>query len=85
MQDAAAWVTVKVCPAIVAEPLRDVVAVLAATLIATVPLPEPLAPLVTVSHDAVLDALHAQPAGAVTPTLVDSPAAIAFALVGVIA
>ena len=41
--------------------------VLAAALNATVPLPLPLAPPVTVSHDVLLlTPVHAQPAGAVT-------------------
>ena len=61
----------KVWPAIVAVPLRDDVAVLAATDSATVPLPEPFAPLVIVSHDALLVAVQAQPARLVTDTLVD--------------
>ncbi len=47
----------------VAVPVRALVAVLAATARATVPLPLPLAPLVTVIHDAVLVAVHAQPSG----------------------
>ena len=38
---------------------------------ATVPLPEPFAPLVIVSHDALLVAVQAQPARLVTDTLVD--------------
>ena len=37
------------------------------------PLPLPLAPLVTVIHEAVLAAVHAQPAGLVTATLSASP------------
>ena len=69
----------------VAVPARAVVAVLAATARATVPLPLPLAPLVTVSHDAVLAAVHAQPAGLVTVTLSASPAATAVAAPGLIA
>jgi hypothetical protein len=66
-------------------PVREVVAVLAAMLIATVPLPLPFAPLVTVIHDAGLDALHAQPLGLVTATLADCPAATALELAGLIA
>jgi hypothetical protein len=66
-------------------PVREVVAVLAATVIATVPLPLPLAPLVTVIQDVGLEAVHAQPFGLVTATLVDSPAATALAVVGLIA
>ena len=61
MHAAAAWLTVYVWPAMVAVPVRGVVTVLAATVRATVPLPLPLAPLVTVIHDAVLAAVHAQP------------------------
>jgi hypothetical protein len=78
------WVTVKVWPAIVAVPVREVVAVLAAMLIVTVPLPTPLTPSVTLIHDVALDALHAQPPGLVTATLVRSPAATTVALVGLI-
>ena len=52
---------------------------------ATVPLPLPLAPLVTVIHDAVLAAVQAQPAGLVTATLAASPAATAVAEPGLMA
>ena len=45
-QDAAAWVTVNVAPAIVSVPVRLDATVFAATLNPTVPLPEPVAPLV---------------------------------------
>ena len=82
MQGAAACVTVNVWPAIVAVVVREVVAVFAATLSATVPLPLPLAPLVTVNHEAALDAVQAQPLNDVTATLVDCPAAAALKLVG---
>ena len=57
-----------VCPAIVIVPLRDDVPVFAETEEATVPLPEPVAPLVMVIQLAALDAVHAQPVDAVTPT-----------------
>jgi hypothetical protein len=67
-------VTVKVLPAIVSVPLREDVVVAAATAKATVPLPEPEAPPVTDSHDALLTALHAQPEPAVTATLPLPPA-----------
>jgi hypothetical protein len=77
--------TEKVWPAMVAVPVRAVVEVLAATSSETVPSPLPLAPLVTVSHDAVLVAVHAQPDGLVTVTLSDSPAATALAVAGLIA
>jgi hypothetical protein len=82
---AAAWLTVKVAPAIVKVPLREVVAVFAAALIPTVPLPLPLAPEVTLSHVSLLAAVHAQPAPAVTPTLPVPPAAVIAWLVGLIA
>ena len=49
--------------------MRDAVAGLAATLYETVPLPLPLAPAVTVIHAALLVAVHAQPAPAVTVTV----------------
>ena len=74
VQGAALWVTVKVCPAMVTVPVRAVVAVFAATLMVTVPLPEPVAPAVTPIHEAALVAAQVQPAVVVTPTLVDSPA-----------
>jgi hypothetical protein len=64
--DAAAWLTVKTFPAISNVPLRVDVKALAAMLNATEPLPVPLAPLVTVIHEAPLTAF--QPHVAVTPT-----------------
>jgi hypothetical protein len=67
-------VTLNVWPAMVTSPLRCVEAVLAATDIETVPLPLPLAPAVTVSHAAPLDAVHAHPVSAVTEALVVAPA-----------
>lgn len=51
---------------------------LAATVRATVPLPLPLAPLLTVIQDALLDAVQPQPAGASTPTVAGPPAALTF-------
>src|SRR5262245_46646850 len=55
-------------------PERGAVVVLAATEYETVPLPLPLAPLVTPSHAAPVVAVHGQPATAVTVTLpVDVP------------
>ena len=72
----------KVWPAIVAVPVREVVAVFAATLIVTLPLPLPFVPLAIVSHDALLVAVHAQPARLVTATTGLSPAAGALKLVG---
>jgi len=65
-QAAAAWVTVNVAPAIVSVPVRLDATVFAATLKPTVPLPDPVAPLVTVIHAALLAAVHAQPVGMLT-------------------
>jgi hypothetical protein len=62
----AAWFTEKVWPAIVSVPLRGVVSGFAAALNATVPLPLPVAPIVTVSQDVLLIPVHEQPDGAVT-------------------
>ena len=47
-------------------PWRDCACVLAAAEKKTVPFPLPLAPAVTASHDAPLDADHMHPAGALT-------------------
>ena len=74
---------VNVCPAIVAVPLRDDAVALAATVMLTVPLPLPLAPLAIVSHDVALDAVQEQPAGLVTETVSVSPPATALPLPGV--
>jgi hypothetical protein len=62
-----ACVTVNVCPAMVIVPVRCVVPPLLAAANATVPLPLPLAPLVTVSQEVLLlTPVHAHPVGAVT-------------------
>ena len=74
--------TLKVAPAIVSVPERLVVAVLAATLKEVVPGPVPLAPPVTVIHAALLAAVHAHPAPAVTVLLPVPPAAAKVSLVG---
>jgi hypothetical protein len=66
---APACVTVKVWPAIVNVPVRLVLAVFAAALKVTDPVPLPVAPDVTVSQPAALLAVHAQPVAAVTVTL----------------
>ena len=63
---AAACVTVNVWPATVSVPLRGDVLVLADALKPTLPLPVPLAPLVTVSHPVLLTPVHVHPVGAVT-------------------
>jgi len=59
-------VIVKVAPAIVSVPVRLEATVFAATLNPTVPLPDPVAPLVTVIHAALLAAVHEQPVATVT-------------------
>jgi hypothetical protein len=61
--------TVNGWPATVSEPLRAAVPVFAAALKEIEPLPLPLAPDVTVSHDELLDADHAQPVPTVTVTV----------------
>ena len=76
MQLAAACVTVNVAPAIVSVPVRVVVAVFAATLKDVVPLPDPVAPPVTVIHDALLVADQPQPVPAVTVLPPVPPAAV---------
>ena len=53
--------TVNVRPAMVSVPVRVELPVLGATLKLTFPFPLPLAPEVTVIHDALLVAVHAQP------------------------
>jgi hypothetical protein len=78
---AAACVTVRVWPAIVAVPVRLVVAVLATTVTATVPFPPPLAGL-TVIQLAPLAAVQLHPAAAVTPTDEVPPAAAGETVVG---
>ena len=86
VQGAAACVTENVCPPIVSEPLRCVAFGFAAALNATVPVPLPLAPLVTVSHDVLLlTPVHAQPAKVVTVVEPVPPAAATDWLVGLIA
>jgi hypothetical protein len=64
---AAACVTVNVWPAMVRVPVRELVFGFAAALNPTVPVPLPLAPLVTVNHDVLLlTPVHAHPACVVT-------------------
>ena len=75
--------TLKICPAIVIVPLRFFGRpVYAATEYVTVPLPLPLAPPVTVIHEALLVAVQAQPASAVTATAPVLPAGPYVARVG---
>jgi len=68
-QAAAACVTLNVAPAMVSVPVRLDATVLAATLKPTAPAPEPVAPLVTVIHGALLAAVHAQPVATETELL----------------
>ena len=68
------WFTVKVRPAIVSVP--DLLGPLvAATVKLTVPFPLPAVPDVTVIHEALGVAVHAQPDAAVTATVALPPAA----------
>ena len=64
-----ACVTVTVCPATVSVPVRGVVAVLAATVKLTPPLPEPLGPVVMVIQLALVAAVHEQLVPDVTETV----------------
>jgi hypothetical protein len=57
----------------VTVPVREVVAVFWATEMETVPLPDPLAPLVTVIHAALETAVQEQPLVEVTFTLALPP------------
>ena len=75
VQAAAASVTVNVLPAIVSVADLADVAVLAAAVYPTLPLPLPLAPLVIVTHDAPLVAVQVHPAVVVTVTVPVPPAA----------
>lgn len=80
---AAAWLTANERPAMVSVADRDVDAVLAATLKATVAVPLPLAPDVIVIQPAGLAADHAQPLTAFTVTDPVEPAAGTEALADV--
>lgn len=66
-------VIVTVCPATVSVAVRADAVVLTLTLMLIVPLPLPLAPMMIAAHDALLDAVHAQPEPAVTATLKAPP------------
>jgi hypothetical protein len=74
---------VKVCPPAVIVALRLVPAVFTATLYPTDPVPEPDDPLVTVSQEALLVALHAHPVWEVTVKVDDPPPAAMELEVGV--
>jgi hypothetical protein len=82
LHEAAACVTVTVLPAIVTVPVRDDVAVLAATDSDTMPLPAPDAPAVTVIQEALLDAVQLQPVVPVTVTVNGPPTDVAELEVG---
>ena len=58
-----------IVPAIVSDPSRLHVVVLAATSNVTDPLPDPVAPLVTVIHALLLAAVHGHPVATVTVLL----------------
>ena len=82
VQGAPAWVTLKVWPAIVTDPVRCAVPVFAATVTLTLPLP--VLPDPTVNHAALLVVLQAQVLPVVTATATLSPAAGEVRLVGAI-
>jgi hypothetical protein len=72
---APAWLTVNVEPAIVKVPVRLVVALLAATVKVAVPGPALEAPVLTLIHEALLTAVHRQPAATLTVLLAEPPPA----------
>jgi hypothetical protein len=74
-------VTVTVRPATVSVPVRDVV--VAATVKVTAPIPDPLAPAVTVIQPALLVAVHEQLVPEVTESVKVFPVEGAETLVGV--
>ena len=82
VHDAAASLTTKLLPAIVSVADRDCVVVLDAAVNPTLLEPLPVAPLVIVTHDAPLVALHAHPAVVVTETMLLPPVAANDLLVG---
>jgi hypothetical protein len=73
---------VTLCPPTVTIALRDAELVLTVAATLALPFPDPLAPLVTVSHDALLVAVQVQPVGAVTIDEPLPPPAPMFRLVG---
>jgi hypothetical protein len=82
VQGAAAWLTVNVLAPIVNVPVRGVVAVFAAMLYVTEPLPLPVAPAVTAIHASLLATVHAQPVAAVTVNVPVPAAAVGLADAG---
>ena len=79
----AAWLTATDCPATFRVPLREVPVVLAPMLNVTEPMPEPLAPAVTVIHDVVVVAVQAQDVPDVTLSVRLLASASTSKLVGV--
>jgi hypothetical protein len=79
---AAAWLMVKVLPPAAMVPVRELVVVFAAALKATVPVPEPLVPLVRVIQLAPLLAVHVHPAVAVSENDPVPPSAATDCVVG---
>ena len=75
--------TVTVCPAIVNVPVRAAPVVFAAMLNVTEPMPDPLAPAVTVIHDVVVVAVQEQDVPDVTLSVRLLASASTSKLVGV--
>jgi len=82
VQDRPACVRVKVFPAMVSIPVRELAPVFCAAEYVTVPLPVMLPDDVMVIQPALLAAVHAHPVPAVTLTLPDPPEAGTDALTG---
>ena len=80
MQEPPAWETVKLCPPIVREALRELVLVLAAALQVTLAVPLPLAGEQVSQVVSLLLAVQAHPLDALTLTLPVPPPAVAEAL-----
>jgi hypothetical protein len=79
----AAWFSVKVRPATEIV-LERAAPTFGSTRYPTVPFPLPLAPAGNEIHDALVEAVHEQPAAAVTPMEPVPPIAVTEALVGLI-
>ena len=75
-------VTVKISPATITTPVRVVVDGLAATDMATVPEPVPLAADVTVIHPALLVAVHAHVLAVASDVVAGPPSPVTDADVG---
>jgi hypothetical protein len=76
------WFTVNVLPPIDTVPVREVVAVFAATVYEKVPLPVPVAPAVIVIQASLLVADQPHPADALTVTMLEPPDAAVVVDVG---